>query len=133
MTGLLGKSEASWKSTFSKLAFSYLFVCFNSLFCRLQDKSFQFMLVVGFKCIRKCLIKQFIKGKDLTITTVFLFLGTCISKNRDHLSLNTNIFCGCHLAHQLMEDQEPYGNIESRRRKKYSKPENSLFLTNKLM
>ena len=39
------------------------------------DQFIYFMLLVGFKNIRKCLIKKFIQGKDVTITNVLSCYG----------------------------------------------------------
>ena len=49
------------------------FACFDSLFCDLSTKSF--MLLLGFKNIRKSLIKKFIQGKDVTVTNVLSCYG----------------------------------------------------------
>ena len=41
---------------------------------------------VGFKSVRKCLIKQFIQGKDLTVTNVLFCYGHVSLKNRSSLA-----------------------------------------------
>ena len=48
------------------------FMCFGSLFCDLSKNSF---LLVGFKSIRKCLVKKFIQEKDLKVKNVLICCG----------------------------------------------------------
>ena len=48
-------------------------VCFGSLFC--GSLFIYLMLLVGFKNIRKCLIKKIIQGEDVTLTDVLSCYG----------------------------------------------------------
>ena len=48
------------------------------------------MLLLGFKNIRKSLIKEFILGKDVTVTNVLSCYGHVYEKE-NHLSLNKHL------------------------------------------
>ena len=50
------------------------------------------MLLVGFKSIRKGLIKKYIQGNNVTVTfnECFVLLWACLFKKANHLSLNNH-------------------------------------------
>ena len=48
------------------------------------------MLLLGFKNIRKSLIKKFIQGKDVTVTNVLSCYGHVSIKKANHLLLNNH-------------------------------------------
>ena len=78
--GLLVKKEAEnickdniWSSFLRVLALSLLWSV---------DQFIYFMLLLGFKNIRKSLIKKFIQGKDVTVTNVLSYYGHVSAKKQ---------------------------------------------------
>ena len=62
------------------------FVCFSSLLWS-TDQFIYFMLLVGFKNIRKCLIKTY-RSERCDSNKCFVLLWTCLYKKANYLSVN---------------------------------------------